>query len=214
MAASTSRGRRSRWSRWRSFVARYGWRAYALPILVFLTLGAVLQPAVRGRRFATRAPLAARMQHRAGASTAPPVDLLPVEIDSTACLTNRYARLVLVSISQQHAWMCHGRRQVNSSPVTTGNLHGGDATPTGSWTVQGKQTDRYLTGPGYRDFVHYWIPFDGDIGFHDATWQRMPFGSPGYATKGSHGCVHLPMVAVSWLYGWVSTGSTVVTVQQ
>jgi lipoprotein-anchoring transpeptidase ErfK/SrfK len=61
--------------------------------------------------------------------------------------------------------------------------------------------------------VHYWIPFNGDFGFHDATWQTMPFGSPDYRTQGSHGCVHLPMPTVQWLYNWAQAGSTVVTVE-
>jgi lipoprotein-anchoring transpeptidase ErfK/SrfK len=133
--------------------------------------------------------------------------------DSTACLSNTAATFVLVSISQQHAWMCQGHKQVYSSPATTGEVANGNSTPTGSWVVQSRETDRYLTGPGYRDYVHYWIPFDGDIGFHDATWQTIPFGSQHYRTQGSHGCVHLPLAVVSWLYRWAQTNSTVVTVK-
>lgn len=118
-----------------------------------------------------------------------------------------------MSISQQHVWMCQGPRQVNSSAVTTGATDDGDATPTGSWVVQAKQTDRYLVGPGYRDYVHYWVPFNGDFGFHDATWQTMPFGSPDYHAQGSRGCVHLPITVMSWLYAWATVGTTNVTVQ-
>ena len=108
--------------------------------------------------------------------------------------------------------MCQGTTQVYSTPVTTGDVADGDATPTGSWVVQGKDTDTYLTGPGYRDYVQFWIPFDGDIGFHDASWQTMPFGSLGYTTLGSHGCVHLPLPVVTWLYSWAKIGSTAVTI--
>jgi hypothetical protein len=41
----------------------------------------------------------------------------------------------------------------------------------------------------------------------------MAFGSPDYATGGSHGCVHLPMPAMAWFYGWSRVDQTVVTVE-
>lgn len=102
---------------------------------------------------------------------------------------------------------------VRSTAVTTGNVAAGDATPTGTWVVQNKQTDRYLTGPGYRDFVHFWMPYHGDFGIHDAPWQTFPFGSSQYRTQGSHGCVHVPSATMAWLYRWTEVGSTVVTVR-
>jgi lipoprotein-anchoring transpeptidase ErfK/SrfK len=57
------------------------------------------------------------------------------------------------------------------------------------------------------------VPFNGDFGFHDATWQTMAFGSSEYTTKGSHGCVHMPMPAIKWLYKWAKVNVTVVTVE-
>lgn len=214
---------------WHRFVATWGWRAYAVPVLAVFTVVAVVQPVARGHAQADpsdtvpsaairTAPSAASVQPTptrpaSSPTLAPqPVSLVGEQVDSTVCMTNTNAKFVLVSISQQFAWMCAGPVQVYSSAVTTGEVVNGNATPTGSWVVQGKQTNTYLTGPGYRDFVHFWIPFDGNIGFHDATWQTMAFGSPGYRTQGSHGCVHLPMAAVTWLYAWVRIGSTVVTV--
>jgi lipoprotein-anchoring transpeptidase ErfK/SrfK len=132
--------------------------------------------------------------------------------DDTVCQQTTAARTVVVSISRQHVWMCQAHRQVNDTPATTGATANGDPTPTGSWLISSKERDRYLTGPGYRDYVQYWIPFHGDIGFHDASWQKIPFGSPNYRTHGSHGCVHLPMNEVVWLYQWATIGNTVVTV--
>jgi lipoprotein-anchoring transpeptidase ErfK/SrfK len=205
----------------RAFVVRHGWRAYALPVLAIVTVVALAQPVAKHHgAHAAAAPAASPVAHVARhvtpakptASPTLPVQNIQVEADSTVCLNNAAPTFVLVSISKQHVWMCQGRVQVNSTPATTGEVANGDATPTGSWVVQGKQTDRYLDGPGYHDYVHYWIPFNGDFGFHDATWQTMPFGSPGYVTQGSHGCVHLPLNEVAWLYQWAQAGSTVVTV--
>ncbi len=108
--------------------------------------------------------------------------------------------------------MCESARQVFTTPVTTGAVRNNWQTPTGSWFVQGKQRNRYLVGPGYRDYVHFWVPFNGDYGFHDAPWQTMPYGTQGYRTRGSHGCVHLPAKAMVWLYGWITVGSKVTVV--
>jgi lipoprotein-anchoring transpeptidase ErfK/SrfK len=205
------------------FLIRHGWRAYAFPVLLAVTVVALLQSTlpssatknghgIEGLRGAS--PVAAVTQHPpTAATTAPPPEQLRGVSDSTVCLDNTRQKFVLVSIREQHVWMCQGHQQVYSTPATTGEVDDGDATPTGTWTVQGRQTDRYLVGPGYRDYVHYWIPFNGDFGFHDATWQTMPFGSAGYRSQGSHGCVHLPMTAIRWLYAWAEPGSTLVTVE-
>jgi lipoprotein-anchoring transpeptidase ErfK/SrfK len=149
--------------------------------------------------------------HRADPAT-PPVTLRR-DVDGDVCADNGYDRLAVVSITRQHAWMCEKHRQVFSTAVTTGATVDHDQTPLGSWRVQGRERDRDLVGPGYDEHVNYWVPFNGDFGFHDATWQTMPFGSPGYTTQGSHGCVHMPTASMQWFYGWARVGSTVVTVE-
>jgi lipoprotein-anchoring transpeptidase ErfK/SrfK len=149
---------------------------------------------------------------RISASVTPRPVTITLGDDAVSCLTNTYRKLVLVSITKQHLWACADHRQVNSTAVTTGASGSNDATPLGSWRVQGKQRDRYLVGPGYRDFVKYWVPFDGDFGLHDASWQTTPYGSPDYTQNGSHGCVHVPVSVMTWLYRWVRVGQTVVTI--
>ena len=203
----------------RRFVHRYGWRAYALPVLTAVTVAVLVHPGRRlpphvlaqdpprpGQRPAGQHLLVGSAN---GPSSTPVVVNLPPLTDPTHCLGNTAPTLVLVSIGVQHAWMCQRGMQVYDTAVTTGASSHGDATPTGSWLVQAKQTDRYLTGPGYREFVHYWMPFNGDFGLHDAPWQTMHFGSPGYRIRGSNGCVHLPGPAMSWLYRWAQVGTTV-----
>jgi lipoprotein-anchoring transpeptidase ErfK/SrfK len=143
----------------------------------------------------------------APAKTAPPVATKAVV---NMCATNTHAQFVLVDIAQQHAWMCAGTKQVYNTPVTTGATVNGDDTPTGTWRVQGKQGARYLTVRGGASYhVNYWMPYDGDYGFHDAAWQTFPEGTSQYHTDGSHGCVHLPMAAMAWLYRWAQVGTTV-----
>ena len=205
------------------FVDRYGWRAYALPVLVALTIATLLHPVHAAQRGLARSQQPAAVDQPAGQPHAPAatpsttftggaVMNLPMVTDSKQCLGNTAPKLVLVSIREQHAWMCERNEQVYSTAATTGAISHNNGTPAGSWLVQAKQTNRYLTGPGYREFVHFWLPYSGDFGFHDAPWQTMPFGSPDYQTLGSHGCVHLPDRAMAWLYAWAQVGTTV-TVQ-
>jgi len=129
-----------------------------------------------------------------------------------ACAGNSVRQLVLVSVAKQHLWMCAANHLVYSAAVTTGAVDlPYDATPTGSYQIQGKETDRTLTllsGDQYQ--VNYWIPFDAPLfGFHDSSWQNFPYGSPRYRTEGSHGCVHTPLAAIRFLYNWADVGATV-----
>lgn len=128
------------------------------------------------------------------------------------CASNRTAQLVVVSILHQHAWACAYHATVLSTPVTTGaSRRPGDATPRGTFAVQGLNRNTVLNTSAdghYR--VRYWIPFHlGVWGFHDASWQKIRFGSQGYVTRGSHGCVHMPLAAIRRLFHWVHYGTPV-----
>jgi len=151
--------------------------------------------------------------------TQPPVSSIPkstviVNKNPSKCSRNTLDKLVLVSLSQQYMWACQGTTIVYESAVTTGAYTlAGDATPTGTWHIYAMQTNLYLNGSDGRsrwhDFVQYWVPFYSDYGFHDASWQTFNFGGSEYATNGSHGCVHMPLAAMAWLYHWSHIGTTV-----
>ncbi len=213
----------------RRFVASYGWRIIAVPVLVVATVlvlapaDSILHSGTVDRTAYDRSALAARsgtspVQERPEAlrpprhaRTAPAPSRSPhPRVD--VCAGNTEPQLILVSIGKQRAWMCDRGRQVKTSAVTTGKVADDSSTPTGTWEITGKETDRYLNGPGYSDFVHYWLPFYGDFGFHDASWQTMSFGSPRYRTQGSRGCIHLPTPTMAWLYHWVQIGATATVV--
>jgi hypothetical protein len=69
--------------------------------------------------------------------------------------------------------------------------------------------------------ITYWMPFDQAEGLHDASW-RSNFGpgsnyaptnlGTGNSILGTHGCVNLPFVAASFVWGWAPVGTTVVVV--
>jgi lipoprotein-anchoring transpeptidase ErfK/SrfK len=212
------------------FIDRYRWRAYALPVLTLLTLIALFrsggghnQADAAGHRAAAMAtastPAATPGPTRTialpgdpGLAGAQYADQSATAGSSTPCSSNTSARRVIVSIGSQHAWMCAKSTVVFSTAVTTGAVDKGDATPTGTFHIQGNQKGATLTGANYAVHVQYWIQFNGDIGFHDAPWQTMKFGTAQYRTKGSLGCVHMPLPSIAWLHKWVQIGQTVVTV--
>ena len=63
--------------------------------------------------------------------------------------------------------------------------------------------------PEYESFVSYWMPFNGGIGMHDATW-RGSFGGSIYMYSGSHGCINMPPAKAAELYGMLPIGTPVV----
>jgi lipoprotein-anchoring transpeptidase ErfK/SrfK len=83
------------------------------------------------------------------------------------------------------------------------------STPGGLYGLTYKQLNATLNGPGYSTPVSYWMPFNGGIGLHDATWKTV-FGEDYYKTDGSHGCINLPLEAAATIYEYVDTGSPVV----
>jgi lipoprotein-anchoring transpeptidase ErfK/SrfK len=208
MANPTPRRRRPGTGPWTRYADRFGWRAYAVVLLAAVTVIVVL-------RTSETAVVAAPIVRHTQLATSPTVPVpastrvLALPGDAVPCASNTASQAVFVSISAQQAWMCQGSSQVLTTPVTTGDVADNDATPTGSWHVQDRQTNRYLTGPGYSDYVKFWVPFNGDFGFHDASWQTFPFGSDLYKTDGSHGCVHLPTPTMQWFYGWITVGALV-----
>lgn len=103
------------------------------------------------------------------------------------------------------------------TPVTTGNESTGDGTPTGVFSIYDKKSDFVLIGqdrdgdgkPDYEHPVEYWMPFNGSIGFHDASW-REEYGGTEYQEHGSGGCVNLPHDAALALYQMTHVGEVVV----
>jgi hypothetical protein len=144
-------------------------------------------------------------------SVAPVAPVAPVHRVVTPCTRNHKPKWVFVSIRRQHMWMCAGRKVAYETPITSGMVGQYTNTPTGRFVIQGRTRNTWLTlidGSSYA--VKYWIPFDGPLfGFHDSSWQHFAYGSPKYRTQGSHGCVHMPLAAIRFLYRWGDTGTPV-----
>lgn len=115
-----------------------------------------------------------------------------------------------VSISSQSMWMYKDGECIVSTPVVTGNVAAGHSTPSGGvWAIDARMPDYTLTGQDYNSEVSFWLPFNGDVGIHDASW-RDKFGGDIYLTNGSHGCVNTPYAAMKTIYENAKIGYPVV----
>lgn len=94
---------------------------------------------------------------------------------------------------------------VIETPCVTGKMTADRMTPEGLYSIRAKQRNRVLVGYkpdgsiDYRSPVKFWMPFNGGIGLHDASW-RSEFGGELYINGGSHGCINLPKEAAQKIY--------------
>ena len=125
---------------------------------------------------------------------------------------------VEIDISSQHVYFYQNGNCVWDSKCVTGTATDPDrATPTGVFALKYKQRDRVLRGrinpqtgkPSYESPVAYWMPFNGNIGLHDANW-RSSFGGNIYLKSGSHGCINLPPKNAKTLYDLITPGTVIV----
>ncbi|MBQ8592319.1 MAG: L,D-transpeptidase family protein [Lachnospiraceae bacterium] len=114
-----------------------------------------------------------------------------------------------IDMGQQMMYFYKDGKQMIETPVVTGNTGRRMGTPARVCYVYAKQKNRVLRGPGYASRVTYWMPVNGNIGIHDASW-RSEFGGEIYKTNGSHGCINTPIEAMTKLYENVEIGIPVI----
>lgn len=110
---------------------------------------------------------------------------------------------VEIDTSRQHVWMYKDGECIVDTDCVTG-IAGKHDTPPGYFFLTAKVPGKTLRGYNddgsqYAAPVSYWMPFNGGIGLHDASW-RATFGGTIYITNGSHGCVNLPKSAAKTIY--------------
>ena len=94
-------------------------------------------------------------------------------------------------------------------PIVTGNVKAGNSTPSGIYILKYKQRDTILRGADYASPVTFWMPFNGGIGIHDASW-RSTFGGDIYKTNGSHGCINCPYYLAKDIFNNISLGTPII----
>ena len=116
---------------------------------------------------------------------------------------------VEINLTAQHLFLYKDGIQLLESDFVSGNSARGYDTPAGVYGITYKQRNATLTGENYQTPVSYWMPFNRNIGMHDAGW-RGSFGGDIYKTNGSHGCINLPPSVAREIYENIEKGTPVI----
>lgn len=123
-----------------------------------------------------------------------------------------------VNLTEQHLYYYQKGKVVMDTPIVSGRMTRDRFTPPGVYFLTYKTTDRILRGapgpdgqPSYESHVNFWMPFNGGIGLHDASW-RSSYGGTIYKYNGSHGCINLPYSAAKEIYGLIDKETPIVCV--
>lgn len=118
-----------------------------------------------------------------------------------------------INITKQHLWFYKDGQVMVHGSVVTGNPNRGYSTAPGTYMLNYKQKGATLKGPGYEVKVNYWMPFNGNIGIHDANW-RYSFGGEIYKRNGSHGCVNAPKYLAKILFENIEDGIPIICYEE
>lgn len=116
---------------------------------------------------------------------------------------------VEINLTKQHLWFYKNGSLIIDGDVVTGNSSKNLATPAGVYGLQYKEKNATLKGEGYSTAVDVFMPFNGNIGIHDAGW-RNKFGGNIYLTNGSHGCVNSPPILAKTIFNNIDDSTPVV----
>lgn len=116
---------------------------------------------------------------------------------------------VEVNLGSQHLWYYKNGQLITEGNIVSGCVANGTSTPSGVYKLNYKERNATLKGEGYSTPVSFWMPFNGGIGIHDATW-RSAFGGSIYRTGGSHGCVNAPYTLAQTIFANIEAGTPVV----
>lgn len=116
---------------------------------------------------------------------------------------------VEINLTTQQVWYYKNGNLITSGNCVTGTGNTQYATPQGTYRLKYLEKNAVLRGPGYEAPVDYWMPFNWDIGLHDAQW-RGSFGGTIYQYDGSHGCVNLPLNIAEAIFNNIAPGTPVV----
>ncbi len=116
---------------------------------------------------------------------------------------------VEIDLTKQYLWFYKDGNIIAEGNIVSGCIANGTITPEGTYKLKYKDKDSVLVGENYRSPVSFWMPFNGNIGLHDASW-RYKFGGNIYLSNGSHGCVNLPYELASCIFYNIDEGTPVI----
>ena len=116
---------------------------------------------------------------------------------------------VEINLDAQHVYVYREGKMISDTDCVSGKAIAGHGTPNGTYAITYKERDATLVGENYSSPVDFWMPFNGNIGLHDASW-RSKFGGDLYINGGSHGCVNLPPKKAKQIFSAVQKGEAVI----
>lgn len=114
-----------------------------------------------------------------------------------------------IDLGTQHLYVWQEGQVTFESDFVSGKMTPDRVTPPGVFGITYKTRNAVLRGDDYETPVKYWMPFNGNIGMHDASW-RGKFGGSIYISGGSHGCINLPTSNAAEIYEIVEQGMPVI----
>lgn len=120
---------------------------------------------------------------------------------------------VEVNITNQHLWFYKNGKLITQGDIVTGDSSKGYSTKLGTYALNYKQKEATLRGPNYEAKVTYWMPFNGNIGIHDASW-RYSFGGEIYKGNGTHGCVNSPSYLAKTIFENIEEGTPIICYEE
>ena len=114
-----------------------------------------------------------------------------------------------INITRQYIWYYKHGKLIAQGDIVSGNVSRGNGTPLGIYEITYKQEGSTLRGANYEAKVEYWMPFNGNIGLHDASW-RYSFGGDIYLNDGTHGCINAPKYLAKKIFSEIESGTPVI----
>lgn len=119
------------------------------------------------------------------------------------------ASYVEIDMSNQHLYLYFENELILESDFVSGCMSNGCYTPEGIFGLTYKTRNAILRGANYASPVKYWMPFNKNIGMHDASWRKT-YGGEIFMRGGSHGCINLPLENAKQIYEYMEKGFPVV----
>lgn len=120
---------------------------------------------------------------------------------------------VEINITRQYLWFYKGGKLITQGAIVTGKPNKANSTKLGVYMLNYKEKGSTLRGPDYAAEVTYWMPFNGNIGIHDASW-RHSFGREIYKRNGTHGCVNVSLYLAKKIFDNIEDGTPVICYEE
>lgn len=120
---------------------------------------------------------------------------------------------VEINITSQRMWFYKDGKLITQGSIVTGDPSKGHSTKLGTYMLNYKEKESTLRGANYEAKVNYWMPFNGNIGIHDASW-RYSFGGEIYKGDGTHGCVNSPLYLAKTIFENIESGTPVICYEE